>query len=240
MKNALFSLTLFALLLSTLLSLTARAAVFDSADILGPQSAAISGFGELLLSDPTSEGVEGRARFGLSDEWNVAGIVGTGSKNKKFRLGGEAVFNVLPDFEGQLGFSALGSVIYLNRGTGGLQFRVAPLVHKRFDGFNGLPIVTYAALPFYLEARSGSYTTGSQLALGGVFDLTPTNRYYAVGEGGIKLSRSESYILVGFGLRLGELRFERREKGRGAGKGGKGRADGEVPGDREYRDEDFQ
>jgi hypothetical protein len=228
------------LLLSLLLSLPAHAAVFDAADILPERSAAISGFGELLLSDPSSEGVEGRARFGLSDAWNVAGIIGTGSKNKGFRLGGEAVYNLIPDWEGQLGISGLASATYINRGTGGVQFRVGPMVHKRFTaGWNGLPAQVYLALPFYLEARSGNYTSASQLVLGSTFDVADANRFYVTGEGGIRLAKAESYVLLGFGIRLGEMRFDRKQRATDPDPQHRERGD-ENGGEREYRDADFQ
>lgn len=227
------------LFLALLISGSAHAAIFDAADVLPENSAAISGFGELLLSDPSSEGVEGRARFGLSDYWNVAGIIGTGSKNKAFRLGGEAVFSLIPDYDGQIGISALASVMYINRmSKGGMQFRAAPMVHKRYTGWNGLPALVYVSLPFYWEARSGTYGSGSQLVVGSSFDVSEGNRFYVNGEGGIRLAKAESYILLGFGIRLGDMQFNRKER-KGSGEPSK-KERGTMNGEKEYRDEDFQ
>lgn len=225
------------LLLLALASLPAHAAVFDAADFLPERSAAISGFGELLLSDPSSEGVEGRARFGLTDSWNASGIIGTGSKNKGFRLGGEVLYSLIPDWDGQFGISGLASAVYINRGSGGVQFRVAPVLSKRLNGWNGLPAQVYATIPFYLEARGGNYTSGSQLVLGSTFDVSNASRYYVNGEAGIRLAKAESYVLLGFGIRLGELRFDRKER-----KGGKEPSHRERSGsgEKEYRDEDFE
>lgn len=206
MWKYLFASLLFAPTLS-------QAAVFDSADILPHNSGAAGVFGEILISDPTSEGVELQGRYGLNDDWNVKGIMGFGSKTKRFRLGGEAVYNIIPDWEGQLGFSALGSVTYINRGEflgGGLQLRVAPMVHKKITTWADLPATLYAALPFYFEGRGGKYNTGSQFVLGSLWDLSDTSRTYLSTEVGVRLAKAESYLLVGFGVRIGELRFVRK------------------------------
>jgi hypothetical protein len=236
------------LILLALAALPAQAAVFDASDILPEKSAAISGFGELLLSDPSSEGIEGRARFGLSDAWNATGIIGTGSKNKGFRLGGELIYNMIPDWEGQFGISGMASATYINRGTGGVLFRFAPMVHKRFTGWNALPALVYASLPFSLEARSGTYTSGSQFVVGSLFDISEAKRFYVGGEGGIRLAKAESYVLLGFGIRLGEMRFDRKERS-GQDAEHKERTTGQDPerkerktgkGEKEYSDEDFK
>ena len=230
------ALALAALLLTPCLS---HAAIFDSADILPSNSAAGGVFGEILLSDPTSEGVEIHGRYGLSEAWNVKGIIGFGSKNKKFRFGGEAIYSILPDWEGQVGLSALGSLMYINRQEGGgVQFRVAPMVHKKLETWADLPATLYISLPLYFEARGGKYTTGSQFVLGSLFDLNEASRSYLSTEVGIRLAKAESYVMVGFGYRFGELRFERRN--RGSGSGTSERSSGSSSNEKEYTDADFQ
>jgi hypothetical protein len=215
-----------------LLPFTSHAAIFDAADILQQNSGAVGVFGEILLSDPTSEGAEVRGRYGLSDDLNLAAILGVGSKGKQFRFGGEAVYNFIPDWDGQLGVSALASAVYLERfSSGGVQLRVGPMLHKKFEGFGLNPAIVYFGLPFYFEGRSGHYDTGAQVVLGGLFDIADAGRFYASGEGGVKLSKSDSYILAGVGVRFGELRFYKREKSSRGGSSG---------GEKEYRDEDFK
>jgi len=219
-----------------LFSLPTQAAVFDAADILPQNAGAIGAFGELLLSDPTSEGVEARARYGLTDAWNLGVNIGGGSKAKKFRMGGEAVFNLLPDWEGQLGLSFLGSATYLRRmDGGGMQFRIGPMVHKRFEGWGGLPANIYLAIPWYQEIRGSTFTSGTQLVVGSAFDIAEEGRFHMVTELGIKLAKTESYILVGVGTRLGDLAFNRGAAS-GAKKSGVPRRGGED----EYTDEDFK
>jgi hypothetical protein len=68
--------------------------------------------------------------------------------------------------------------------------------------------------------------------LGGLFDIADQGRFYASGEAGVKLSKSDSYILAGVGVRFGELRFYKREKGSHGGSSGSR--------EKEYSDEDFK
>lgn len=201
-----------------------------------PKSTSIGGFGEFILNDPTSEGVEAHVRYGFSDELNAAGIVGTGSTNKGFRLGGELVYNFFPDADGQFGVSAIGSMVYLKRlGNGGVQSRLAPMIHKKL-GVGGYETTLYLAVPFYFEARSGTSTSGSQVAFGSLFDISRGSRTYLATELGLNINKSESYLLLGIGFRYGELKwgdsdlFQKREPR----KAKKNEED-----EKEYRTEDF-
>jgi len=228
------------LTLLALFPLCAHATVFDAADILPPNSGAVSGMGEIVLTDPTSEGIEGHARYGLNEDWNVGAIVGTGDKDKNFRLGGEGVFNLLPDWEKQLGLSFLGKVLYLRRfDTGGLQTQVGPMLHKRITGWNSLPANIQAGIFWELEARSGNFTSGSQIEVGSNFDIASAGRAYMATELGIRLARTDSYILVGLGFRLGDLEFSpRKEQHEGSLPSKKKGSGGSSKGD--YSDEDFK
>jgi hypothetical protein len=142
----------------------------------------------------------------------------------------EGVYGFIPDAPGQFGFSVLASAVYLKRDNGGLLLRLAPMGSKEIDGLNGLPNILYVALPVSVDARGGNYTTGTQLVFGSLFDLNDNGRYYAGLEGGISLAKSESYILGGLGMRIGELKFENKDPKKS---GGKDDSD-------EYRDEDFK
>lgn len=229
MKNIL--LLTFALLC---LPTASDAAIFDAPDILQENSGAVGAFGELLLSDPTSEGVEVRGRYGLSDDLNVAAILGTGSKSRQKRFGGEVVYNLIPDWDGQLGLSLLGTAMYLERfNSGGIHLRAGIMAHKKFEGFGLNPAIVYLALPFQFDGRSNRYTTGGQVVLGTLMDLVEGGHFYGAGEGGVKLGNADSYILAGLGVRFGDLKFEKRKRDRPAS----GKSGDE---DREYREEDFQ
>lgn len=221
---------IFSLLLLVFSTTTpSHAAVYDAADFLPRNGTAAGAFGELILNDPAGEGVEARARYGLSDDMNVGAILGTGSKNRKFRFGAEGVYNFIPDWQGQLGISALATAMYLKRETsGGFQLRLAPLVHKKVEALNGNPATLFLSLPFYLEARSGSLSSASQAVLGAIFDVNREGRWYLVSEAGLKISRAESYVLLGGGYRFGEMQLRRRFR------------NSETERDREFRSEDFE
>ena len=234
-KKLLSFLTLIAALLAPGIS---QATIFDAPDILAPKNSSLSGVGEILLSDPTSDGFEVHGRHGLNEDWNLGAVIGGGTKDKRFRLGGEAVYIIFPDTRGQFGFSIISSAMLLQRTSStGLQLRMGPMGHKKFTAFNGLPGLVYAALPFYFEARSGHYTTGTHIVVGSLIDLTHDHRFYAGGEVGIRISKYESYLLAGVGFRFGELKIEVEEKEKPAKNHPKS---SEEPEEREYRSEDFQ
>ncbi|HEY8278410.1 MAG TPA: hypothetical protein VIH99_02220 [Bdellovibrionota bacterium] len=228
-------LTIFAVLLA---SPTAHAAVFDSLDTLPKNAGALGAFGELLLSGGASEGIEAHGRYGLSDDWNVGASLGTGSKDKKFRMGGDGVFNLIPDWQGQLGLSFRGSAMYQrDYSTGGLVMSIGPFLHKRFAG--GFPANLYGGLLWQVETRREHVTSGSAFVLGSNFDVAAQGRYYLGAEVGVNLSHVDSYVLAGFGMRLGDVSFTPKEK--------KGRED--LPrdvkrprrsSDKDYTDEDFR
>jgi hypothetical protein len=221
------------LTLLLLLPFTSQAAIFDAPDILPANSGAVGVFGEMLLNDPTSEGAEVRGRYGFSDEWNFGVNLGTGSRGKQFRFGGETVFNIIPDWEGQVGLSALASLTILERlGSTGVQTRLGLMAHKKFDSFTGHPATGYLAIPFYLEGRKGTYTTGGQFVVGSLWDINSQSRFFASTELGIKIGNAESYALLGMGFRLGELRFQKRSRSGGD----KSQSTGEP----EYQDDDFR
>lgn len=232
MQKLLLTLALTALLTTLLPAHSAQAAIFDAADFLPMNGTTFGGFAELILNDPAGEGIEARARHGWTDDLNVAAIFGTGTKNRKFRFGGEAAYNFIPDYDGQFGLTALLTGLYLRRETsGGIQLRIAPLVHKKITGWNNLPATLYFSIPYYAEARSGSFTTGAQAVFGSIFDLNAKATSYLVGEAGLKLNRSESYVLLGAGFRFGEIKLRR---------GSKNRSNDANDKDREFRSEDFQ
>ena len=119
-------------------------------------------------------------------------------------------------------------------GVRGLQLRIAPMVHKKVTTWADLPATLYAALPLYFEGRRGTYTTGSQFVLGSLWDLTDTSRTYVSTEVGIRLAKAESYLLVGFGLRIGELRFTKR------GASGSSSNTANPSGQKDFTDADFR
>jgi hypothetical protein len=216
-----------------------QATVFDAADILAPNAGAIGAMGEIVLTDPTSEGLEGHARYGLNEDWNVGAIVGTGDKDKNFRLGGEGIYTLLPDWEKQLGLSFLAKALYLRRyETGGIQLQVGAILHKRITGWTNLPANLHAGIFWEPEFRSGNSSSGTQIELGSNFDIADQGRTYVAAEVGLKLARTDSYVLLGIGWRLGDLAFTPR--GNDDASKARGSQRGRDTKDHDYTDDDFK
>jgi hypothetical protein len=232
-------LTWIARLLIMFVPHQSQATVFDAADILPPNAGAVGAMGEIVLTDPTSEGAEVHARYGLTEDWNVGAILGTGDKDKNFRIGGQGVFNLLPDWEKQLGLSFIAKALYLRRfETGGLQLQVGPILHKRITGWTNLPANVHAGLFWEPEIRSGNSSSGTQIEVGSNFDIADQGKAYVDAEVGIKLARTDSYILLGIGWRLGDLEFTPRGKDHDdAPVKSKSKSSGR---DHDYSDDDFK
>ncbi len=109
----------------------------------------------------------------------------------------------------------------------------------RIKGWSGLPANLHAGFLWQLEARSGGTASGTQLVLGSDFDIAGSSSVYMTTELGIKIARTDSYVLLGVGTRLGDLTFERKDdnekRGRGEKSGGSKRKE-----DDNYTDEDFK
>ena len=232
-------LTWIARLLIMFVPHQSQATVFDAADILPPNSGAIGTMGEIVLTDPTSEGLEVHGRYGLNEDWNVGAILGTGDKDKNFRLGGEGIFNLLPDWEKQVGLSFLAKALYLRRfETGGIQLQGGAIVHKRITGWTNLPANIHAGIFWEPEFRSGSSSSGTQIEIGSNFDIADQGRAYVAAELGLKLARTDSYVLLGIGWRLGDLEFKPASSGDAPKAKGSSRGKGSK--DHDYTDDDFK
>jgi len=207
-----------------------RAAIFDAADILRPGSNSIGILTEAVLSNPSSEGIELRAKQGINEMVNLQAILGTGSDNRKFRFGGQSTITFFPDADGQPGISLLAGALYLRRATySALQISSGPMIHEIVSGPHGYPITLYLAMPWSIELHSGNYNTSLQLAFGANYELTEKRNWFANTEAGIALNRSESYVALGIGMRLGQATFLNTKKS------SKNKESNEI----EYKSEDF-
>lgn len=228
----------------TLLALTptlTRAAIFDAADILKPGSHSIGILTEVILSNPSSEGIELRAKRGINDMVNLEGIFGTGSDNRRLRFGGQSTITLFPDADGQPGISLYVSTLYLKRESyGSLLLSGGPMIQEMVDGMHGLPINLYLAAPWTIELHKGNYNTSFQLAFGANYEISDQRNWFANTEAGLSLSRSESYVAVGVGMRFGSTAFDMQKEKKHKRKNGKNRNDDENTDDEEeLRSEDF-
>ncbi|NUM89023.1 MAG: hypothetical protein HUU37_07455, partial [Bdellovibrionales bacterium] len=131
--------------------IAAHAALFDAADFSQSTGGAASVFGDIVLNDPTGEGLETRYKWYATEEWNLTGIVGWGSHSRRFRAAARGNYNLLPDTGNQPGISITGQAGYLKRfGHAGVHFSAAPMIHKTFDGINRRPMNLYLGFPWNL------------------------------------------------------------------------------------------
>jgi hypothetical protein len=189
----------------------AQAAIFDAADYLSPSQQSIGILGDMLLSNPSGEGVEAHFKQGINQLVNAEAFAGMGSSNRKFRAGGQANINFFPDSEGQIGISLLSGGSFIKREAAkAMEFHLTPLFHKEVDGFNGNPVNLYLGVPLFIELSQGRYITGSQVAFGGQWDLNQKRKWFAVSEAAISFNHAETYIALGIGTRFGTSPRESR------------------------------
>lgn len=180
----------------------AATSLFTAPEIIDPTDLSIGLNGEILLSNPSSEGVELRVKYGLTSIMTTEAIVGLGSNHRKFRVGVQNVFNVFPDVDGQIGVSAIVSGLYLRRADRGVAVITAgPMIHERVEGT--IPLNFYFAWPFEIELDSGRYFTGSQLVFGAVGGLG--GQWFMASDVGLGLAGRESYFALGGGYNFGML-----------------------------------
>lgn len=193
----------------------AEAALFDAAEYLQPGKFSLGINGDLLLNNPTGEAAEARLKTGINEMVNIQGVVGAGSRNRKFRAGAISNVNFFADSPGSLGITLLVGVGYVKRAAySGLQILTGPLVHHTFKGWDNKPLNIFLGIPFTMELHGGSYTTGSQLAFGALWDMGNSGTWFLHSEAALSLRRSESYVSLGAGMRLGASggRAYRREQ----------------------------
>jgi hypothetical protein len=229
-----------------LLSAAAHAAIFDSADFLKQGGHSVGAAGDIVLNDPSGEGLEGRYKWGTEEYINLEGILGIGSDTRRFHVGTQVDYNFIPDISGQPGVSAIAGATLMKRTVGddrktALVFTLGPLIHKQVDGLNGLPMILYLGLPWSLNFQTGSYYAATQLAFGALTDVTRNHAWYFCSEAAMSLSKSESYILVGLGMRFtgfdnkSSATHEDRHEKRKLRPTGKGKDDEE-----EFQTDDFK
>lgn len=176
----------------------AWAVLFDAPSIYEPGKFGVGLASEVLLSNPSSEGLELRVSYGVTRNFTTEGLVGIGSDSRRFRVGSQNTLSIYPDADGQIGVAVLLKGIYLRRPSRGVFIgSTGPMIHEKFDAF--VPLNTFLALPFSIELDSGRYFTGSQLVLGTVAEF---NKFFGTLELGLGMAKMQSYVSFGAGVPL--------------------------------------
>lgn len=188
----------------TLGATPSKAALFDAADFSQSSGGAASVFGDVVLNDPSGEGLEARYKWISSVDWNLEGVVGWGSNSRRSRFALRSNYNLLPDTGAQPGISLSAQAGYWKRfGSGGVHLTAAPMIHKSFNGINDRPMNLYLGIPWGLYLAHGSYVSSWELAFGVINDISDDSTWFVGSEAGISLNKGESSVLIGVGARFG-------------------------------------
>jgi hypothetical protein len=179
---------------------TARAGVFNTVHFVEPGKMAVGLEPELTLTDGAGLAVNAKFTQGVSDFMDAAAIVGTGGGPRRFRLGGDLVFDVFPDVDKQPGIGILARGIYYRvPNSGQFDLTGAPYIHKAFltgEG-NKDEIEPFVAVPLGMAFDSGTYQWIGQIVIGSMFKNASTEKFRYSFEMGINLNNSESYLSGG-------------------------------------------
>jgi hypothetical protein len=138
--------------------------------------------------------------YGLSSLSNLQGIIGTGGGPRRFRLGAAMTFDFFPDLEGQPGIGIAAQMIYYRLpNSSQLETTAIPYIHKAYDN-DGNVIDPFVAVPIGLGFSDGKYSVLATLAIGASLHQSESVKY--IGEIGIAINRSESYISGGISFNL--------------------------------------
>lgn len=199
MKKLLSSLKplMFLLVLSSLIS-SSQASVFNIPRFVEPGKNAVGFEPEVTLTNGGGAAANIRYTQGLTYLNNLHVILGTGTGQRKFRIGGAATFDIFPDVDDQPGMGIATQAIYYRYkdSFGQLEVAAIPYVHKVFFNGKGNEVEPYLAIPVGPAFNSGQYHWQTQVVLGALFRKENTNLHF-IGEVGVNVNKTESYFSGG-------------------------------------------
>lgn len=172
------------------------AGVFDVVHFLESGDFSLGLEPQLSLTSGAGIGANLKYTQGLNEFMNVAGLLGTSSGDRKFRVGGQLTFDFFPDIEGQPGIGVTTSALY-HRFTeyGQLELTAIPYIHKTFKIGRGEEIEPFMAFPYGMALSEGRYRSISTVSLGSLFKSSEHLRF--VLEMGVAVNNMQSYISGG-------------------------------------------
>jgi hypothetical protein len=175
----------------------AQAGVFNTPEFV-PQGKVGLGLEPVFtLSDGAGVGINARYTQGLTDFLDANAILGTGTGPRRFRVGGNLVFDFVPDMENQPGMGIAAQAIYYRQPNNGLlELTGIPYLHKSFSGGEmGGTIDPFLAVPIGFNFSDGTYNVTWTLAFGAMLKRNEHLGYVA--EVGIGLNNAETYLSGG-------------------------------------------
>lgn len=187
----------FLLLLPLLIS-SVQAGVFNIPRFVEPGKNAVGLEPEVTLTNGGGAAANIRYTQGVTDLNNFHAILGMGTGQRKFRIGGAVTFDFFPDVDDQPGIGiATQAIYYRYKGDfGQLELAAVPYAHKVFYNGEGNQIEPFLAVPVGPAFNSGKYQWQTQVVLGALFHKDNSALHF-VGEVGVNVNKTESYVSGG-------------------------------------------
>ena len=173
-----------------------RAGVFDIPHFVDSGDFKIGLVPEVTFQHPSGVGMNFKYTHGISDVFNLQGVIGTGGGTKQFRVGSALTFDAFPDTDAQPGLGIAVQAIYLRRfeEKGELEVSLVPYLHKTFTTGSSA-FDPFVAFPIGWAVESETTRSRMTLAVGSMFNANDSVRY--VVEMGVNVKNSASYFSGG-------------------------------------------
>jgi hypothetical protein len=177
-------------------ALDARAGVFNIPHFVDPGSVALGIEPELYLTPSAGVGFNAKYTQGLNDLMNAQAIIGTGSGPRRFRIGGNLIWDFIPDVEGQPGIGLATQALYYRiPDAGRLELTGVPYIHKSFPQGDDQAIDPYFAFPIGFAFTDGEYKALSTAVVGALWKQSEHISFST--ELGININHSATYFSGG-------------------------------------------
>lgn len=183
---------------------SAKADVFNLPRFVEDGAFAIGLEPELVLTNGSGVGINGRFTYGLSDLISVSTQLGIGSGPRKFRALADVDFDLIPDVPGQPGIGIATRATFVRVPTPGstsgdvsgqLELTAIPYIHKAFANGNSAAIDPFFSVPFGMSFLDGNYKGLATAVVGAQIQGGESVWYSA--EFGIAINHTESYFAGG-------------------------------------------
>ncbi|MGE4234057.1 MAG: hypothetical protein AB7F43_12080 [Bacteriovoracia bacterium] len=175
----------------------ARAGIFDLPGFVEPTQWSVGIEPEFILSDGVGLGFNFKPRYGINNLLNVQGIVGTGTGDRTFRLGGTLDIEFFPDIERQPGLAFPVTVLYQRRtGPDDLILTGTPMIYKTFNG-QGARYTPFIGVPLGWKFEDSVFYGFTIVSLGTMIVPAGWESVRFTAEAGFNAANAYSYLSGG-------------------------------------------
>jgi hypothetical protein len=174
----------------------AQAGVFNIPHFVEPGNFALGLEPELFLTPSAGVGFNAKYTQGLNDLMNFQAIIGTGGGPRRFRVGGNVTWDIVPDIEGQPGIGLATQAVYFRvPDAGRLELTGIPYIHKTFPQAGGEAIDPFFAFPIGFAFSDGNYQAISTAVIGALWKKSENFSFST--ELGININHAATYFSGG-------------------------------------------